>query len=208
MYAFELRAVNLVGDGRVSEAVEVVMLLDPAYWSNFRGEELEGAQLRLEVFLSGGSGDRELRFGEGLRFEEDELDGEGEVTATRMGGYSYRYTSRTTGELRLDYDGGEACELRMTFRGVGAGNYSYRCGGRLGGQGSFRLSGLNRRPEITSAGVFEVAENRMRVGRLEAVDPDEGDGIEGYGIAGGADASLFVIEAETGESEVPGGAGL
>ena len=37
------------------------------------------------------------------------------------------------------------------------------------------------------------------VGQLEAVDPDEGDGIEGYGIAGGADASLFVIEAETGE---------
>ena len=37
------------------------------------------------------------------------------------------------------------------------------------------------------------------VGRLEAVDPDEGDEIRGYGIAGGADASLFVIEAETGE---------
>ena len=87
----------------------------------------------------------------------------------------------------------------MTFRGVGAGSYSYRCGGRLGGQGSFRFSGLNRRPEITGAGVFEVAENRAVVGRLEAMDPDEGDGIEGYGIAGGADASLFVIEAETGE---------
>ena len=87
----------------------------------------------------------------------------------------------------------------MTFRGVGAGSYSYRCGGALRGQGSFRLSGLNRGPEITGAGVFEVVENRTRVGRLEAVDPDEGDGIEGYGIAGGADASLFVIEAETGE---------
>ena len=99
----------------------------------------------------------------------------------------------------MDYDGGESCELRMTFRGVGAGSYSYRCGGRLGGQGSFRLSGLNRAPEITGAGVFEVMENRTRVGQLEAVDPDEGDGIEGYGIAGGADASLFVIEAEMGE---------
>ena len=116
-----------------------------------------------------------------------------------MGGYGYRYTSRTTGELSLDYDEGEACELRMTFRGVGAGNYRYRCGGRLGGQGSFRMSGLNRAPEITSAGVFEVMENRTRVGRLEAADPDEGDGNEGYGIAGGADASLFVIEAETGD---------
>ena len=120
------------------------------------------------------------------------------MTATRMGGYGYRYTSRTTGELSLDYDGREACELRMTFRGVGAGSYSYRCGGRLGGQGSFRLSGLNRGPEITGAGVFEVAENRMRVGRLEAVDPDEGDEVAGYGITGGADAALFEVESETG----------
>ena len=101
--------------------------------------------------------------------------------------------------MSLDYDEGESCELRLTFRGVGAGSYSYRCGGRLGGQGSFRLSGLNRAPEITGAGVFKVVENTARVGRLEAMDPDEGDGIEGYGIAGGADASLFVIEAETGE---------
>ena len=84
VYAFELRAVNAAGAGQGSEAVEVVMRLDPAWWSNFRAEDLEGAQLRLEAFLSGGSsGDRELRFGEGLRFEEDELDGEGEVTATR-----------------------------------------------------------------------------------------------------------------------------
>ena len=200
VYVFELRAVNLVGEGRESEAVEVVMGLDPAYWSNFRAEDLEGAEASLEwTPFGGGPQSLRLRFGAGLRFEESELDGEGEVTATRMGGYGYRYTSRTTGELRLDYDGGDSCELRMTFRGEGAGSYSYRCGGRLGGQGSFRLSGLNRAPEITSAGVFEVAENQAMVGRLEAMDPDEGDGIEGYGIAGGADASLFVIEAETGE---------
>ena len=135
----------------------------------------------------------------GLRFEEDELDGEGEVTATRMGSYGYRYTSRTTGELRLDYDGGEACELRMTFRGVGAGSYSYRCGGRLRGQGSFRLTGLNRGPEITSTGPFEVVENQAMVGQLEAVDPDEGDEVTGYGIAGGADGALFAVDEETGE---------
>ena len=200
VYVFELRAVNLVGNGRESEAVEVVMGLDRAYWSNFRGEELQGSEASLEWTPFGGTPQRlRLRFGADLRFEESELDGEGEVTATRMGGYGYRYTSQTTGELRLDYDGGDSCELRMTFRGVGAGSYSYRCGGALRGQGSFRLSGLNRGPEITGAGVFEVAENQARVGRLEAVDPDEGDGIEGYGIAGGADASLFVIESETGE---------
>ena len=200
VYVFELRAVNLVGNGRVSESVEVVMPLDPAYWSNFRAEDLEGGETGLEEGALGGSPQSlRLRFGAGLRFEEDELDGEGEVTGTRLGSYGYRYTSRTTGELRLDYDGGESCELRLTFRGVGAGSYSYRCGGRLGGQGSFRLSGLNRAPEITGAGVFEVAENRMRVGRLEAVDPDEGDEIAGYGITGGADAALFEVESETGE---------
>ena len=200
VYAIELRGVNLVGKGRVSEAVEVVMLLDRAYWSNFLAGDLQGSEASLERGPFGNFPQRlRLRFGAGLRFEEDELDGEGEVTGTRAGSYGYRYTSRTTGELSLDYDGGEACELRLTFRGVGAGSYSYRCGGRLGGQGSFRLSGLNRAPEITGAGVFEVAENTLRVGRLEAVDPDEGDEIRGYGIAGGADASLFVIEAETGE---------
>ena len=200
VYAFELRAVNLVGDGRESEPVEVVMLLDRVYWSNFGAEDLQGGEASLEHTPFGGTPQSlRLRFGAGLRFEEDELDGEGEVTGTRAGSYGYRYTSRTTGELSLDYDGGESCELRMTFRGVGAGSYSYRCGGRLGGQGSFRLSGLNRGPEITGAGVFEMVENRTRVGQLQAVDPDEGDGIEGYGIAGGADASLFVIEAETGE---------
>ena len=191
VYVFELRAVNLVGNGRVSEAVEAVMRLDRAYWSNFGAEDLQG----VEASLEGGPTPQSvrLRFGAGLRFEEDQLDGEGEVTETRMGSYGYRYTSRTTGELRLDYDGGEACELRLTFRGVGAGSYRYRCGGVLGGQGSFRLSGLNRAPEITSAGVFEVAENTVRVGRVEAVDGD--DEIGGYGIAGGADGGLFAVEA-------------
>ena len=201
VHVFELRAVNAAGNGQALEAVEVRMPLDPAYWSNFRAEDLEGARLMLEAFLSSGSsGDRELRFGEGLRFEEDELDGEGEVTATRMGGYGYRYTSRTTGRLQLDFDVGEACELRLTFTGEGTGSYVYRCGGALVGQGSFRLSELvNRVPEITSVGPFEVEENTTRAGQLEAVDWDEEDEITGYGIAGGVDGALFTVEAETGE---------
>ena len=95
-----------------------------------------------------------------MRFEEDELDGEGEVTATHSGSYGYRYTSRTTGELSLEFDDGEACQLRLTFSGEGAGSYSYRCGGSSRGQGSFELSELlNRAPEITSIGPFEVEEN-------------------------------------------------
>ena len=44
-----------------------------------------------------------------------------------------------------------------------------------------------------------MVENQTRVGQLEAVDPDAGDEIGGYGIAGGADAGLFEVEAETGE---------
>ena len=200
VYVFELRAVNLVGEGRESEAVEAVMGLDRAYWSNFGAEDLQGGEASLERGpFGGGPQSLRLRFGAGLRFEESELDGDGEVIGTRMGGYGYRYTSRTTGELRLDYDGGEACELRLTFREVGAGSYRYRCGGVLGGQGSFRMSGLNRGPEITSTGPFEVVENQAMVGQLEAVDPDEGDGITGYGIAGGADGALFAVVEETGE---------
>ena len=198
VYVFELRGVNLVGEGRVSEAVEAVMGLDRAYWSNFLAGDLQGGEASLEREPFGDSPQSvRLRFGADLRFEESELDGEGEVRGTRSGSYGYRYTSRTTGELRLDYDGGEACELQLTFRGVRAGSYSYRCGGVLGGQGSFRMSGLNRAPEITSAGAFEVAENTARVGRIEAVDGD--DEIGGYGIAGGADGGLFEVEAETGE---------
>ena len=200
VYVFELRAVNLVDEGPETEAVEVVMGLDRAYWSNFRAEDLEGGEASLEHTPFGGvPRSLRLRFGAGLRFEESELDGEGEVTGTRMGSYGYRYTSQTTGELRLDYDEGESCGLRMTFRGVGAGSYSYRCGGALQGQGSFRLTGRNRVPEITSTGPFEVMENTTTVVQLEAADPDEGDEVTGYGIAGGADGALFAVDEETGE---------
>ena len=201
VYAFELRAVNAAGNGRESDAVEVTMLLDPAYWSNFRAEDLEGVELMLEAFLlEGSSRDRQLRFGEVLRFEEDELDAEGEVTGTDSGSYGYRYTSRTTGELSLDFDGGAACQLRLTFSGEGTGSYSYRCAGSSRGQGSFRMSELeNRVPEITSPGPFEVEENRTRVGQLEAVDWDEEDEVVGYAIAGGADGALFAIIEEAGE---------
>ena len=61
------------------------------------------------------------------------------------------------------------------------------------------MTGLNRGPEVTSTGPFEVVENQAMVGQLEAVDPDEGDQITGYGIAGGADGALFAVVGETGE---------
>ena len=44
VYVFELRAVNLVGKGPVSEAVEAVMGLDRAYWSNFLAEICRGVR--------------------------------------------------------------------------------------------------------------------------------------------------------------------
>ena len=200
VYAFELRGVNAAGNGQESEGVEVTMPLDPAYWSNFRAEDLQGVELMLEAFfLEGSARDRELRFGGELRFEEDELDGEGEVTATSSGSYGYRYTSRTTGELSLEFDAGESCQVRLTFSGEGTGGYSYRCQGSSRGQGSFRLTGLNRVPEIRGAGVFEVVENQREVGQLEAVDPDVGEAIRGYGIGGGADGGLFTVVEGTGE---------
>ena len=59
------------------------------------------------------------------------------------------------------------------------------------------MSGLNRGPEITGAGVYEVAENTTRVGRVEAVDGD--DEIGGYGIAGERTGALFAVVEETGE---------
>ena len=48
VYVFELRAVNLVGGGRVSEAAEAVMGLDRAYWSNFLAGDLQGVEASLE----------------------------------------------------------------------------------------------------------------------------------------------------------------
>ena len=59
--------------------------------------------------------------------------------------------------------------------------------------------GRSEPPEITSLGVFEVVENTTRVGQLEAMDPDEGDEVTGYGIAGGADGALFAVDEGTGE---------
>ena len=54
------------------------MGLDRAYWSNFGGEELQGSEASLEHTPFGGTPrSLRLRFGAGLRFEEDELDGEG-----------------------------------------------------------------------------------------------------------------------------------
>ncbi len=200
VYLVELRAVNSAGNGPASAGVEVRMRLDPAWWSNLRAEDLEGGQLWLEApLLEGGLRERELRFGEGLRFEQDRLDQEGEVTGTVSGSYGYVYTSRRTGEMRLVYDGGERCGLSLTFSEEGGGSYSYGCGGVLEREGSFGMSRLNRTPGLTSTGPFEVEENTTAVGQLEGVDWDEEDEVTGYGIAGGADGGQFTVDQSTGD---------
>ena len=102
--------------------------------------------------------------------------------------------------MGLDFDEGEACQVRLTFTGEGAGSYVYRCGGDVGGTGELPVERAEPGAgDHQHRGPFEVEENTARVAQLEAVDWDEEDEVTGYGIAGGADGGLFTVEAETGE---------
>ena len=49
-------------------------------------------------------------------------------------------------------------------------------------------------PTFSSADAFSVAENATEVGTVAASD-DDGDGITGYAITGGADQALFSIDS-------------
>jgi Ca2+-binding RTX toxin-like protein len=53
-------------------------------------------------------------------------------------------------------------------------------------------------PDITSGGTFSVTENTKAVGTVTASNPDAGQTVT-YSIVGGADQSLFQINAGTGE---------
>ena len=55
----------------------------------------------------------------------------------------------------------------------------------------------NAAPTITSTATFNVAENGTTVGTVTATDADAGDSI-GYAFTGGADQTLFSIDAGTG----------
>ena len=54
-------------------------------------------------------------------------------------------------------------------------------------------SAVNNPPYFTSGSSFSVNENTASVGTVEADDPDVGDSVTGYGVAGGDDAALFSI---------------
>ena len=113
--------------------------------SDFTQEDLEGRRLSLR--LSGEEGTArslELRFGEGNRFEQIESGGEQAATrsegVTRSGTYSYEKTGPRMGTLRLDYDDGASCEIRLSFTESGVGAFAYDCGGGDPAEGSFRLT--------------------------------------------------------------------
>ena len=93
---------------------------------------------RLTLNLTGEDGAArtlELRFGEGNRFEQTELG-----AASRSGTFTYEKTSPRMGTVRLDYDDGSSCELRLSFNESGEGTFAYDCGGGDPDQGSFRLT--------------------------------------------------------------------
>ena len=103
--------------------------------------ELTGADLedrRLTLSLTGEEGAAatlELRFREGNRFEQTELG-----VASRSGTFTYEKTSPRMGRVRLDYDDGTSCELRLSFGGSGEGTFAYDCGDGGPEVGSFRLT--------------------------------------------------------------------
>ena len=56
----------------------------------------------------------------------------------------------------------------------------------------------NASPSFTSPSTFSVDENKTPVGTVTATDSDTDDNVTGYALAGGADRSLFSIDATTG----------
>ena len=99
--------------------------------------------LRLEG-EEGTAGSLELRFGEGNRFEQIESVGEQAGTrsegVSRSGSYTYERTGPGMGTVRLAYDDGTSCELRLSFTETGLGAFAYDCGEGDPEEGSFRLT--------------------------------------------------------------------
>ncbi len=57
------------------------------------------------------------------------------------------------------------------------------------------LNDVNEPPSFTSDATFETEENNRSIGRVDAVDVDNGDGITGYTLTGGADQDQFEINS-------------
>ena len=153
VYEVQVRAVNQEGISEWSEPGEGRTGMeeadpeepDPEDPSDFTEGDLEGRRLTLRLEgEEGTAGSLELRFGEGNRFEQIESVGEQVATRTegaaRSGSYTYDKTGPGMGTVRLDYDDGASCEIRLSFTESGVGAFAYDCGGGDAEEGSFRLT--------------------------------------------------------------------
>ena len=148
VYEVQVRAVNEEGMSEWSEPGEGRTDMeepDPDDPSDFTGEDLKGMRLTLRLEgEEGAAGSLELRFGEDNRFEQIESGGEQAATrsegVTRSGSYTYEKTGPLMGTVRLDYDDGSSCEIRLSFTESGVGAFAYDCGGGDPAEGNFRLT--------------------------------------------------------------------
>ena len=148
VYEVQVRAVNQEGMSEWSEPGEGrtdTEEADPEDPSDFTEGDLEGRRLTLRLEgEEGTAGSLELRFGEGNRFDQIESGGQEAATraegAARSGSYTYEKTGPGRGTVRLDYDDGASCEIRLSFTESGVGAFAYDCGGGDAAEGSFRLT--------------------------------------------------------------------
>ena len=153
VYEVQVRAVNEEGISEWSEPGEGRTDMEEADPeepdsedpSDFTEGDLEGRRLTLrQADADGTTRSLELRFGEGNRFEQIESVGQQAATrsegVTRSGRYTYEKTGPRRGTLRLDYDDGASCEIRLSFTESGVGAFAYDCGGGDPAEGSFRLT--------------------------------------------------------------------
>ena len=119
--------------------------------SAFSEEDLEGRRLSLRQTSEEGATSLQLRFGEGNRFEEIRQEGvtpagravrtvRAQDSLSRSGTYTYERTGPGMGRLRLDYDDGSSCELRLHFTESGVGAFTYSCADADPAEGNFRLT--------------------------------------------------------------------
>ncbi len=98
--------------------------------------DLEGKRLTLNLTGEDGAARTfELQFGDGNRFEQTESG-----DASRSGTYTYEKTGLHMGTVRLDYDDGASCEIRLSFTESELGRFAYDCGDEGPAEGSFRLT--------------------------------------------------------------------
>ena len=105
---------------------------DPGSPADFSSSDLTGTSFTLYGTRLDGSPERvTLLFLEGNRFE---------AAGPRRGSYDYRPTGSSAGTLTLQYDGGGACEVELTFDSVNSGTSIFDCSSGAGRIGGFRLT--------------------------------------------------------------------